>query len=146
MIIPLKKKQVFFPKSSVFNLLHLSFNFQLECLAVNYCNKVTGSTMKTLFQRSRRLTCLLMNGCSEYILIILLTWLQLIKKNRLYVIPQPRLSFSASPLKIGSVIPEIIPDKQPYTKCLFVLLSFNNYEKIWLFWNHRQSLQFYLCA
>ncbi|XP_053619722.1 F-box/LRR-repeat protein 2 isoform X2 [Plodia interpunctella] len=37
---------------------------QLECLAVNYCNKVTGSTMKTLFQRSRRLTCLLMNGCS----------------------------------------------------------------------------------
>ncbi|XP_047036289.1 F-box/LRR-repeat protein 2 isoform X2 [Helicoverpa armigera] len=37
---------------------------QLECLAVNFCNKVTGSTMKTLFQRSRRLTCLLMNGCS----------------------------------------------------------------------------------
>ncbi|XP_054263236.1 F-box/LRR-repeat protein 2 isoform X3 [Macrosteles quadrilineatus] len=34
---------------------------QLECLAVNYCNKVTGSTMKTLFQRSRRLKCLLMN-------------------------------------------------------------------------------------
>ncbi|CAH2239095.1 jg461 [Pararge aegeria aegeria] len=44
---------------------------QLECLAVNYCNKVTGSTMKTLFQRSRRLTCLLMNGCSlhsEYVM------------------------------------------------------------------------------
>ncbi|KOB70948.1 Uncharacterized protein OBRU01_05730 [Operophtera brumata] len=37
---------------------------QLECLAVNYCNKVTGSTMKTLFQRSRRLTCLLMSGCN----------------------------------------------------------------------------------
>ncbi|OWR43326.1 F-box/LRR-repeat protein 2 [Danaus plexippus plexippus] len=37
---------------------------QLECLAVNFCNKVTGSTMKTLFQRSRRLTCLLMHGCS----------------------------------------------------------------------------------
>uniref|UniRef100_A0A0A9WVT6 F-box/LRR-repeat protein 2 n=1 Tax=Lygus hesperus TaxID=30085 RepID=A0A0A9WVT6_LYGHE len=37
---------------------------QLECLAVNYCNKVTGSTMKTLFQRSKRLTCLLMNGTS----------------------------------------------------------------------------------
>ncbi|KAM3957996.1 F-box/LRR-repeat protein FipoQ isoform 2-T2 [Aphomia sociella] len=44
---------------------------QLECLAVNFCNKVTGSTMKTLFQRSRRLTCLLMNGCnlqSEYVM------------------------------------------------------------------------------
>ncbi|CAH1404870.1 unnamed protein product [Nezara viridula] len=37
---------------------------QLECLAVNFCNKVTGSTMKTLFQRSRRLRCLLMNQTS----------------------------------------------------------------------------------
>ncbi|XP_044755699.1 F-box/LRR-repeat protein fbxl-1 isoform X1 [Coccinella septempunctata] len=37
---------------------------QLECLAVNYCAKVTGSTLKTLFQRSRRLKCLLMNGTS----------------------------------------------------------------------------------
>jgi len=44
---------------------------QLECLAVNYCNKVTGSTMKTLFQRSRRLRCLLMNQTnlkSEYVM------------------------------------------------------------------------------
>ncbi|XP_075236796.1 F-box/LRR-repeat protein FipoQ isoform X2 [Lycorma delicatula] len=44
---------------------------QLECLAVNYCSKVTGSTMKTLFQRSRRLTCLLMNQTnlqSEYVM------------------------------------------------------------------------------
>ncbi|XP_055698787.1 F-box/LRR-repeat protein 2 isoform X1 [Phlebotomus papatasi] len=44
---------------------------QLECLAVNYCNKVTGSTLKTLIQRSKRLTCLLMNGTnlkSEYLL------------------------------------------------------------------------------
>ncbi|KAG5310486.1 FXL12 protein, partial [Acromyrmex insinuator] len=44
---------------------------QLECLAVNYCSKVTGSTMKTLFQRSRRLTCLLMQGTnlqSEYVM------------------------------------------------------------------------------
>lgn len=43
---------------------------QLECLAVNYCNKVTGSTLKTLIQRSKRLRCLLMSGCSlqsEYI-------------------------------------------------------------------------------
>jgi len=40
---------------------------QLECLAVNYCSKVTGSTMKTLFQRSRRLRCLLMQGTSEKI-------------------------------------------------------------------------------
>ncbi|XP_013100050.1 F-box/LRR-repeat protein fbxl-1 isoform X1 [Stomoxys calcitrans] len=37
---------------------------QLECLAVNFCNKVTGSTLKTLIQRSKRLTCLLMNGTS----------------------------------------------------------------------------------
>lgn len=39
---------------------------QLECLAVNYCSKVTGSTMKTLFQRSKRLRCLLMNQTSNY--------------------------------------------------------------------------------
>jgi hypothetical protein len=38
---------------------------QLECLAVNFCAKVTGSTMKTLFQRSRRLKCLLMQGTSK---------------------------------------------------------------------------------
>ncbi|XP_017849351.1 F-box/LRR-repeat protein fbxl-1 isoform X1 [Drosophila busckii] len=37
---------------------------QLECLAVNFCNKVTGSTLKALVQRSKRLTCLLMNGTS----------------------------------------------------------------------------------
>ncbi|KAK9887361.1 hypothetical protein WA026_022030 [Henosepilachna vigintioctopunctata] len=37
---------------------------QLECLAVNFCSKVTGSTLKILFQRSRRLKCLLMNGTS----------------------------------------------------------------------------------
>lgn len=44
---------------------------QLECLAVNYCSKVTGSTMKTLFHRSKRLTTLLMNQTnlqSEYLM------------------------------------------------------------------------------
>lgn len=44
---------------------------QLECLAVNFCNKVTGSTLKALIQRSKRLTCLLMNGTSlksEYVM------------------------------------------------------------------------------
>lgn len=44
---------------------------QLECLAVNFCSKVSGSTMKTLFQRSRRLRCLLMNQTSlksEYVM------------------------------------------------------------------------------
>lgn len=41
---------------------------QLECLAVNFCAKVTGSTMKTLFQRSRRLKCLLMQGTSKILL------------------------------------------------------------------------------
>lgn len=39
--------------------------FQLECLAVNYCNKVTGSTLKALIQRSKCLMCLLMNGTSK---------------------------------------------------------------------------------
>ncbi|KAF5298030.1 hypothetical protein FQR65_LT09841 [Abscondita terminalis] len=37
---------------------------QLECLAVNYCSKVTGSTLKVLFHRNRRLRCLLLNGTS----------------------------------------------------------------------------------
>ncbi|XP_026472691.1 F-box/LRR-repeat protein 2 isoform X2 [Ctenocephalides felis] len=44
---------------------------QLECLAVNFCNKVRGSTLKTLMQRSKRLRCLLMNGTdlmSEYVM------------------------------------------------------------------------------
>lgn len=44
---------------------------QLECLAVNYCNKVTGSTLKMLIARSKRLMCLLMNGTSlrsEYVM------------------------------------------------------------------------------
>lgn len=45
---------------------------QLECLAVNYCSKVTGSTMKTLFQRSKRLRCLLMNQTSNLKYILLL--------------------------------------------------------------------------
>ncbi|XP_023720818.1 F-box/LRR-repeat protein 2 isoform X2 [Cryptotermes secundus] len=34
---------------------------QLECLAVNFCAKVNGSSLKSLLQRSRRLRCLLMN-------------------------------------------------------------------------------------
>ncbi|KAF4532619.1 hypothetical protein B566_EDAN011532 [Ephemera danica] len=37
---------------------------QLECLAVNFCSKVTGSTLKSLFQRSKRLKCLLMHQTS----------------------------------------------------------------------------------
>lgn len=44
---------------------------QLECLAVNYCAKVTGSCLKSVFQRSRRLKCLLMNQTSlksEYVM------------------------------------------------------------------------------
>jgi len=41
---------------------------QLECLAVNFCNKVTGSTLKTLMQRSKRLKCLLMNGTSRFLI------------------------------------------------------------------------------
>ncbi|CAL8082126.1 unnamed protein product [Orchesella dallaii] len=34
---------------------------QLECLAVNYCAKVTGSSLSTLFNRCRKLKTLLMN-------------------------------------------------------------------------------------
>lgn len=44
---------------------------QLECLAVNYCSKVTGSTLKPLLARSKQLKCLLMNGTdlkSEYVM------------------------------------------------------------------------------
>ncbi|XP_050069592.1 F-box/LRR-repeat protein 7 isoform X1 [Anopheles maculipalpis] len=44
---------------------------QLECLAVNYCNKVVGSTLKALLARSKQLKCLLMNGTSlksEYVM------------------------------------------------------------------------------
>ncbi|KAJ8979179.1 hypothetical protein NQ317_010939 [Molorchus minor] len=51
---------------------------QLECLAVNYCAKVTGSTLKTLFQRSRRLICLLMNG-TKYLMQV--EWEKCLCKN-----------------------------------------------------------------
>lgn len=37
---------------------------QLECLAVNYCAKVTGSSLKILLSRCKKLKCLLMNQCS----------------------------------------------------------------------------------
>lgn len=39
---------------------------QLECLAVNYCAKVTGSSLSTLFQRCRKLKTLLMNQTSNF--------------------------------------------------------------------------------
>lgn len=38
---------------------------QLECLAVNFCAKVTGASLKSVLQRSKRLTCLLMNQTSK---------------------------------------------------------------------------------
>ncbi|KAI2802776.1 hypothetical protein RDWZM_001064 [Blomia tropicalis] len=37
---------------------------QLECLALNFCTKVTGSTLKILFSRCKRLRCLLMQHTS----------------------------------------------------------------------------------
>ncbi|KAB7493985.1 F-box/LRR-repeat protein 20 [Armadillidium nasatum] len=37
---------------------------QLECLAVNFCAKVTGSSLKILLSRCKKLKCLLMNQCS----------------------------------------------------------------------------------
>lgn len=40
---------------------------QLECLAVNYCAKVTGASLKAVFARSKRLTCLLMHQTSKFL-------------------------------------------------------------------------------
>ncbi|KAF2368644.1 F-box domain [Trinorchestia longiramus] len=37
---------------------------QLECLAVNFCAKVTGSSLKILLNRCKKLKCLLMNQCN----------------------------------------------------------------------------------
>lgn len=38
---------------------------QLECLALTYCSKFTGSVLKLLFQRCKRLKCLLMQNTGE---------------------------------------------------------------------------------
>lgn len=38
---------------------------QLECLSLNFCTKFTGSTLKLLFQRCKRLRCLLMQYTSK---------------------------------------------------------------------------------
>ncbi|XP_064080312.1 F-box/LRR-repeat protein 7-like isoform X2 [Macrobrachium nipponense] len=37
---------------------------QLECLAVNFCSKVTGTSLKILLGRCKKLKCLLMQQCS----------------------------------------------------------------------------------
>ncbi|ROT77137.1 putative F-box/LRR-repeat protein 7 isoform X3 [Penaeus vannamei] len=37
---------------------------QLECLAVNFCAKVTGTSLKILLSRCKKLKCLLMQQCS----------------------------------------------------------------------------------
>lgn len=37
---------------------------QLECLAINYCSKVQGTTLKVLLQRCKKLKCLLMQQTS----------------------------------------------------------------------------------
>lgn len=58
----MKKHLIIFKTNYLYRLNNCTFIFwQLECLAVNYCSKVSGSTLKTLFQRSKRLKCLLMN-------------------------------------------------------------------------------------
>lgn len=38
---------------------------QLECLALNYCTKFNGTVLKLLFQRCKRLKCLLMSHTSK---------------------------------------------------------------------------------
>lgn len=38
---------------------------QLECLSLNYCTKFTGSVLKLLFNRCKRLQCLLMQHTSK---------------------------------------------------------------------------------
>uniref|UniRef100_A0A646QCG4 F-box/LRR-repeat protein 20 n=1 Tax=Hemiscolopendra marginata TaxID=943146 RepID=A0A646QCG4_9MYRI len=46
---------------------------QLECLSVNYCNKVTGSALKILLQRCKKLKCLLMQHTgllSEHVMAV----------------------------------------------------------------------------
>ncbi|XP_016840568.1 F-box/LRR-repeat protein fbxl-1 isoform X3 [Nasonia vitripennis] len=55
------------------NFDELSNCIQLECLAINFCPKVTGEKLKNLVQRCRRLRCLLMQGTSlrsEYLMEI----------------------------------------------------------------------------
>ena len=42
----------------------------LECLALNFCLRVKGSSLKTLVQRCKKLRTLLMQHCSEYIYAI----------------------------------------------------------------------------
>ncbi|KAK8749299.1 hypothetical protein OTU49_015781, partial [Cherax quadricarinatus] len=37
---------------------------QLECMAVNFCSKVNGSSLKILLNRCKKLKCLLMQQCS----------------------------------------------------------------------------------
>uniref|UniRef100_T1IV44 F-box domain-containing protein n=1 Tax=Strigamia maritima TaxID=126957 RepID=T1IV44_STRMM len=43
---------------------HVEANcIQLECMSVNYCSKVTGSSLKILLSRCKKLKCLLMQHC-----------------------------------------------------------------------------------
>ena len=62
--------------SKLFNFPTLAIFFiicatQLECLAINYCHKVNGSSFRILFQRCRKLKCLLaqQTGTSTVILL-----------------------------------------------------------------------------
>jgi len=75
-VINIHKMKCATPNLKVINLYGINFVddthieafssncIQLECLAVNYCAKVTGSALKILLGRCKKLKCLLMNQCS----------------------------------------------------------------------------------
>ncbi|CAG0891352.1 unnamed protein product [Darwinula stevensoni] len=84
-VINIHKLKSAIPNLQVVNLYGISFLddghieafssncIQLECLAMNYCSKVTGSSLKLLLQRSRKLRCLLMQQTSlksEYVMSV----------------------------------------------------------------------------
>ena len=72
-VINIHKLKSAVPNLKIVNLYGISFLedfhveafssncIQLECLALNFCNKFTGSVLKLLFQRCKRLKCLLVS-------------------------------------------------------------------------------------
>ena len=75
-VVNIHKLKSAVPNLRVINLYGISFVddshveslssncIQLECLALNYCTKFTGSVLKTLLGRCKRVRCLLMQHTS----------------------------------------------------------------------------------
>lgn len=75
-VINIQKLKSAVPNLRVVNLFGITFVddthveslssncIQLECLSLNFCTKFTGSSLKLLFQRCKRLRCLLMQQTS----------------------------------------------------------------------------------